>query len=372
MALPILFTIPNFKTAGSGREMVQIIRGLGRRKFEPWIGVNEAGGPLYEELKGEGYRLLCRQFSSPSSTSMGHRLRDAYSLGQFLKSEGVRLWQSFDWSSDFSEALAARLGGIPYVYTKKNMNWGRKAWKVKTWLATAVVARNRDMKTRFFDNSSTRKKAHWITGGVAPPPQGIHPPGYFRSLFRHPDRPLVVCLAQLVRSKDQETLIRALENSEDLNLMLAGAHLDLAYRDQLRRRIRESNMEDRVWMEGSVSAVGDLLADADLFVLPTGTYGGHEEGCPVALMEAMSMGLPCVGSDVAGIRDLIRPQETGWLFRPHHPEDLRRQILDILSRESEARQIGEKAREHIAAHHGLDKEARAFASLYSRILKKTA
>ncbi len=351
-------------------EMVHIIRRLDRRRFDPWIGVNEPGGALYEQLVREGYRLIHRPFSSPESSPMGQRIRDAYALAQFLKGEGLRLWQSFHWSSDFSESLAARMAGIPYVYTKKNMNWGRKAWKLKSWMASAIVARNQDMLKRFFASSPYRKKAVWITGGVERPRTGVQPPGYFRSFFPRPQQPLLVCLAQVVRPKDQGTLIEALASMKELNLILAGAHRDPEYLSQLRHKIREFDMEDRVWMEGSVADVGDLLTEADLFVLPTGFYGGHEEGCPVALMEAMSMGLPCIGADVAGIRDLIRPGETGWLFHPQNPEDLRIQVLDALTREGEARRRGRKAKEWIETHHGLDKEAQAFEALYGRLLNE--
>ncbi len=368
MAVPMLFTIPNFKTAGSGMEMVQILSRIDTKTFEPWIGVNEAGGALYEQLQDCGYRIIERAFSSPESAPMGRRLQEAQALSKFLKGEKIKLWQSFHWSSDFSEVLAARLANIPYVYTKKNMNWGRKAWKIKSWLASAIIARNRDMCDRFFSSSLYRNKVFLISGGVEAPAVGRRPQGYFRRLFDRPDRPLLVCLAQIVRSKDQATLIQAVSELEGVNLILAGAHRDPEYSQQLRNLLIANRMEDRVWMEGAVSEVGDLLSDADLFVLPTGLYGGHEEGCPVALMEALSLGLPSLGSSVAGIRDLIHPPETGWLFQPHNVADLRRKIQEILADKEEARQRGLRGQERMRANHRLEDEARAFEQVYRRLL----
>ena len=48
---------------------------------------------------------------------------NCYQLSKFFRKLKIDLIHSFHYSSDYSEALAAKLAGIPWIYTKKNMNW---------------------------------------------------------------------------------------------------------------------------------------------------------------------------------------------------------------------------------------------------------
>jgi glycosyltransferase involved in cell wall biosynthesis len=65
------------------------------------------------------------------------------------------------------------------------------------------------------------------------------------------------------------------------------------------------------------------LSEADLFVLPSRT-----EGLPRALIEAMAIGLPCIGSDVGGIPELLPPSER---VPPGDARALADGILELLS-----------------------------------------
>ena len=80
---------------------------------------------------------------------------------------------------------------------------------------------------------------------------------------------------------------------------------------------------------------------ANIFVLPS-----LNEGHPKVLLEAMSCGLPCVGSNVSGIQDLIIDGETGLLCKPT-AEDLAAKINQLLSNPSFAEKLGKSAREYI-------------------------
>lgn len=90
--------------------------------------------------------------------------------------------------------------------------------------------------------------------------------------------------------------------------------------------INTLNLTEKVTIAGSVSNVKELLDSADIFVLPTSKYGGHEEGSPVALLEAMSMEKLCIASNVAGSRDILINGITGFLFEPDNLNSLRNSL----------------------------------------------
>jgi glycosyltransferase involved in cell wall biosynthesis len=129
---------------------------------------------------------------------------------------------------------------------------------------------------------------------------------------------------------------------------------------------RELGIADRVHFLGAVSggdAVREQLDMADLFVLPSRT-----EGLPRAMIEAMARALPCVGTAIAGVPELL---EADYLIPPNDPHSLAEKILWMAMHPSQmeaasARNL-EKAREY-----GEELLAKRRIAFYSHIRQTTA
>ncbi len=366
----VLFTIPNFSTAGSGREMFNIIEGLDKNTFEPYIAVNTAGGALFDEITGKGYNILVHKHSLESEKGIFNKIRKAKQLSGYFKSFGFHIWQSFSWSSDYTEALVAKFSGARYVFVKKNMNWNRKAWKVKGILADAIVARNTTMVNKMFSHFLYRKKVHFIPGAVDVQKFSKARADYRNTLNIPKQVTLICCVAQVVRVKDQATLIRAVAALENTCLILAGRFVDEAYTQELKSLVMSLQVQGRVIMPGSVAAVNDLLHASDIFVLPTSKKGGHEEGCPVALLEAMAASVPCIASNVAGSNDLVQHEKTGLLFTPGSVNELVQCINRYVSDKTFAKAMAANALKKVSEEHRLDRESERFEDLYTKLAAK--
>ena len=73
---------------------------------------------------------------------------------------------SYNYAADYTEPLAARMAGIKWIYTKKNMSWkgpSYRGWRLRTFLANGIIAQNSDMIRDFFYNN---KKAKLIPMGI--------------------------------------------------------------------------------------------------------------------------------------------------------------------------------------------------------------
>ena len=120
-----------------------------------------------------------------------------------------------------------------------------------------------------------------------------------------------------------DALYGALQAGLDLELVLVG---DGVYRAQLEAQAARLQIADRVIFCGRLpggEAVRRELVQADLFVLPSLT-----EGLPRAMIEAMALGIPCIGSDVGGIPELMDASER---VPPRDRSALSKKIREILS-----------------------------------------
>ena len=80
------------------------------------------------------------------------------------------------------------------------------------------------------------------------------------------------------------------------------------YETELRKIAQDLNVIEHVHFLGFRADIAEICNCADLFI-----FMSHQEGLPVALMEAMACGLPAVCSDIRGNTDLIEDQKTGLI-----------------------------------------------------------
>jgi glycosyltransferase involved in cell wall biosynthesis len=113
-------------------------------------------------------------------------------------------------------------------------------------------------------------------------------------------------MAQLYKAPDVliDAVAACVQEGRDLKLTMIG---DGKHRSELEARAKSLGLGERVSFLGQL-CVGDAvmaqLALADLFVLPS-----HQEGLPRAMVEAMARALPCIGSTVGGIPELLPPED---------------------------------------------------------------
>ena len=175
-----------------------------------------------------------------------------------------------------------------------------------------------------------------------------------------------VCVAGLESYKGHAVLLNAVSDDATLQRMTLNLVGDGPLRAELETLTRELGLTGRVRFHGSMTEddVRDILADADLFVLPSivGT-AGHRDNVPVALMEAMASGVPVVASRLAGIPELVVEGVTGSLARPGDVTDLRRTLRRVLGSGSELQQITERARAAVEQEFDLPQNAGRLAGL---------
>lgn len=153
-------------------------------------------------------------------------------------------------------------------------------------------------------------------------------------------------------------------------------HLDISYlicgmgrmEEKLRERVRELHLEDRVCFAGYVENVPAVLQQCDCFLFPS-----MREGLPVAVMEAMAVGLPVIAADIRGCRDLLGKAEHGCLCRKNRAAEYAAEIekiFDAKDGERRRRERGSWNRQMIEKHFSLERSDAQMRAVYSEVLKR--
>ena len=137
------------------------------------------------------------------------------------------------------------------------------------------------------------------------------------------DSKILISVGELITRKNQGVIIEALSFlPPDVHYILVG---EGESRKDFELMAKRNGLEERVQLLGFRSDVAELLHSSDLFVFPS-----LQEGLPVALMEAMASGIPCVASRIRGVTDLINNGTNGYLCNPKNPQDFAKKINKCL------------------------------------------
>jgi glycosyltransferase involved in cell wall biosynthesis len=160
---------------------------------------------------------------------------------------------------------------------------------------------------------------------------------------RQPRRRLIA-VGQLTARKNNRLLLEAVARTgrDDIEVVILGAGPE---EQSLRRLADEKSVTLNLPGVVSNEMLPGRLRSADIYLLTS-----LSEGHPKSLLEAMSVGLPCIGTDVKGIRDVVVNGETGWLC-PLDPDAVAATINRVLSDVPLARSVGTKARQFILDHY---------------------
>jgi glycosyltransferase involved in cell wall biosynthesis len=175
--------------------------------------------------------------------------------------------------------------------------------------------------------------------------------------------PIVGFVGRVARVKALPRLLAAMRlvrtARPDARLVVVGpAEASIAYQRRLRR------LAHRPGLRGAVSFVGPQRAERWYPTFACLALASDSEGMPLALLEAMAHGVPCVAPDVGGVRETLG--EAGVVVAPRDAGALASGILRVLDDAREAERLAAAGRARAAGWTAADAAA-AYAGLYAQL-----
>jgi glycosyltransferase involved in cell wall biosynthesis len=180
--------------------------------------------------------------------------------------------------------------------------------------------------------------------------------------------PVLLTVARLDPPKGHRFLFSALSavrrSYPAIKLLVVG---DGPSRSSLEALCRDLDLNESIVFTGTRFDVPELLAIANVFVLPT-----LSEGMPLTLLEALAAGVPTVMSRIGPIEEVIVEDENGILVPPRSPSALANGILRLLNYPEKAQAMGERGKALVNEKFSANRSAKALTSLYETLAMKYA
>ena len=359
--LRVMFTITSMPVGGAETLLVNLLRRMDRERFLPEVCCLKQPGPLGEQLADEipvHSRLIANKFDF-------FVLRRLMQLIQQRNIDAVVTVGAGD--KMFWGRLAAWRTGVPVVISAlHSTGWPdgiSRMNRMLTPVTDAFVGVAKPHGIHLVENERfPEEKVYVIPNGVDMDRFRLCEESRRRLREENgipANAPVCGIVAALRPEKNHLLFLRA---AAMLKGEMSNAHFvivgDGEERPTLERAANDAGLADHVHFLGNRSDIPEVLSMLDLFSLTS-----HNEANPVSILEAMSIGLPVVSTDVGSVSETVRHDVTGFLAKPGAANEIARYWREILTDRQEASQMGVAARQVVVDHWSLERMVDGYQDL---------
>jgi glycosyltransferase involved in cell wall biosynthesis len=367
--IKILECIRQGQIGGGESHLLSLVENLDRSQFEPVV-LSFTEGPMVDRLRGMGIRTHVLHTEKPFDVTKWVEVK------ALIRSEGVDLVHAHGTRASSNTLWAARHLNIPLIYTihgwsfhndqhplvRKLRIWGERWITTRSSVNIAVSASNRASGLEQIPGL----KAVVINNGIDQ--QKFSPGRSFKNIRAELGIPadvvMVLFIARFTAHKQPLTLIRAFREAlramPGMRLLMVG---DGDQREEGLQLVSELGLEAAVSFQAFRQDVPDILAAADIFVLPS-----LWEGLPIGLLEAMAMGKAVIATEVDGTKEVVRPGENGLLVEPGNVSALAAALVKLGGDPALRDMLRQRALDTIRRQFNAADMTREIERVYSRVI----
>lgn len=271
--------------------------------------------------------------------------------------------------------MAARAAFVPSVFNTKHCMESAPGLlpkklvrrEVNAAFSDKIIAVSRAVRRSMVHAGTSPEQIAVVYNGIEPIaiPTAEEKAALLQSYGGKDGEKAVGMVARLEEVKDHETFLLAaqnvLETRKDVRFYIVG---DGSLRDELERRVYELGISSNVTFTGFVKDVEKIEAALDIAVITS-----KAEALCLSIIESNIAGVPAVGTDSGGVREVIKHGETGYLVSVGDSDRLAERIEELLADDAKRKAFGEHAKKRAESMFMADQMTQRIEKLYLEEVK---
>jgi glycosyltransferase involved in cell wall biosynthesis len=369
----LILTDTFFGVGGSERNIIQLISGVDRDKFEIYIACFTSG-KLAEHVRSQGFSVIDLNMAGIYTVS---GLRNLGFLRRFVNEKKISLIVTYHESSDFYGFALSFICHIPVISNRRDMSFKtrlhhRMAYRIlgryfDSAIAVSESVKGEVIKRRWFPEG----KILTIYNAINPVDYGkAHDGVALKEQFGIPPKsPVVGLVANIHKIKGYEYFLQAaciiVRYHRDVQFVMIGydsKESDLTI-PTLKQYADGIGISQNLHFLGGRLDVPDMIRIFDIAVLAS-----LSEGFSNVILEYMASSKPVVATEVGGNPEIVVHGETGLLVPPADSDALASAILSILEDKDMALRFGMAGRKRVEERFSLDVMLRNYENLFGQVI----
>jgi glycosyltransferase involved in cell wall biosynthesis len=371
--IKVLECIRQGQIGGGESHLLSLVENLDRSAFDP-IVLSFTDGPMVQRLKEMNVDTSVIYTEKPFDVRKWKEVR------RFIKENQVDIVHAHGTRANSNILWAAKSLNIPVVYTVHGWSFhqdqnpvvrsirvmGEKYLTSKSDINISVSVSNQQSGKKYIKSFDSVV----INNGIDQ--RKFNPQKPFKNIRAElgirEDQQLVLFIARFTGHKQPLALIKAFAkaviSNPEMHLLMVG---DGDQKNEAVDLISKCNLNEKITLSSFRQDVPDVLAAADIFVLPS-----LWEGLPIGLLEAMAMGKAVIASNVDGTNEIVRNNENGILIETENLVDNLTNALVTMSLDEKMRNsFRQKAIETVNERYNAMSMTRGIENIYRQLIDKS-
>ncbi len=352
--MKIAHVVDSMEIGGAETLVLQMCRLQREQGHDPCVYAVATLGPLGERMQAEGFAV---------QANVGRHLPDsARNFFHIFKESHPNVVHLHNPTPTVYAAMAARIAGVPSIVSTRHSLVAaprRLIAELKyafaatccDWIVGICDATANNMKS--IHSVSPRKIVRIYNGAV--PIERVT-----KELLPRKEGFTLVYVGRLEPVKNHALLLNAfraaLWSIPDLQLWMVGEGSE---RKALESLARELGIASQVTFWGQQLDVAPFFSAADAFIMSS-----KSEGLPMSLLQALSLGLPAIVTDVGGMAEVVRLAQAGFTVSAADPAEMAAAILRLAASDAERKRFSTNAEEAFNSRFTLQTMVDAYMDLY--------
>ena len=354
VCMKIAHVVDSMEVGGAETLVSQMCRLQREQGHDPCVYAVASLGPLGEQMRAEGFSVLA---------NMGWHLSDpSRNFFHVFKETHPDVVHLHNPTPTVYAAMAARMAGVPsIVSTRHNLVASPRRlilefkYAIATtfcdWIAGICDATTNNLKNA---HSIPARKIVRVYNGTDPVSRVTHEHWPLKTGFT------LVYVGRLEPVKNHVLLLNAIQaalgSMPGLRLWMVG---DGSERKTLENLASELGIDSQVTYFGQQLDVAPFFSAADAFIMSS-----KSEGLPISLLQAFSLGLPAIVTDVGGMAEVVRLARAGFTVSATDPAEMAAAILRLAANNTERERFSRNAEEAFQLRFTLQIMVDAYMDLY--------